>query len=214
MSNMSLKEAFRYQNKLSSIYGELRMYLRLESNVVCVTEKHMRTKANPEAADETLRVLQERKYNVTTASLIALMIKVMQERASLAEAIEKAKRGVDYDIDCAINVNGLYRELAMALEAIASVKPKKKMRTGTGYKFDVEGKQQPYVYDIEETTTVEFDRGMIKKIANSYLDRCDAESGKIDGFMLEPIVCFEPMFGMNENIEDIVLANCEEISDS
>lgn len=208
MSNMSLKEAFRYQNHISDIYAAIANYLRQTKNVTSVTENHMRSKANPEAVDEVVKVEMERDFDVPTARLIALLVQLAKERGDLVFAIEKAKAAAQFNLDAAIAANTIERELSRHLEMITYAKTSRRMRTGTGYKFDVEGKQQPYVYDIEETTTVEFDRAQVKKIANAYLDKCDENSRAIDLFTLETEIEFEPKYGMNENVEDIVMRCC------
>ena len=51
---MILKEAYRYQNFLTNLISNAQTYLGNGSFVMTTTQKHMKSKANPEASDDDL----------------------------------------------------------------------------------------------------------------------------------------------------------------
>ena len=59
---MSLKEAFRYQNKLQSLLDEAQGILDCDANVTKVANTYLRHKVMPEAEDETVIDAAQTEY--------------------------------------------------------------------------------------------------------------------------------------------------------
>ena len=67
---MILKEAYRYQNFLTNLISNAQTYLGNGSFVMTTTQKHMKSKANPEASDDDLKVPKSYNVDFTTIQLV------------------------------------------------------------------------------------------------------------------------------------------------
>jgi hypothetical protein len=96
---MNLKESYHYANYLDGLLNTGYRYLRSPDFVMTKREEHLKSKANPDAEDETIYVQKEYDVDFTPNQVIDLIVKVLDERESLAKAITKAKTGTEINID-------------------------------------------------------------------------------------------------------------------
>lgn len=201
---MNLKESFRYQNYLEHLSNMALMQLGNAKNVTRVTQHHLRSKSNPEAEDETIEVEVERRYSCTNNQLIDFLMKVITERRSVALAIHDAKSLSVFPCDAAISTNRALQTAAKMLTEMGNRKSSEKMTRGTAFKFNAEGNQVPYSYDIKEVTCIDYDRAKAKQCAKSLYEIADDVSNKADLFLLETSVRHTPYFNVNESFEDAI----------
>ena len=90
---MILKEAYRYQNFLTNLISNAQTYLGNGSFVMTITQKHMKSKANPEATDDELEV--QKSYNVefTPIQLVDFLMDAIQEKQKLSDLTIKEFKG-------------------------------------------------------------------------------------------------------------------------
>ena len=83
-------------------------------------------------------------------------------------------------------------------------KAKKSTERGVGYKFNVDGDQTEYYYDVEVSHEENFDRAAAKEIARKLITKADDQSSSIDAAMVNTMVDYQPPFNVNDSLEDIV----------
>ena len=108
------------------------------------------------------------------------------------------------DFDGMITINNRKRELLQRLLNMANIKPKENILSGRSVKFNEEGNQVTYCYDIKEVTTSDFDRNKVKAIASKLRKELDETSTTIDVMQLETMVDFESKFEIGDSLEDCV----------
>lgn len=200
---MSLKESFRYQNVLDDLFNHMKILLMTQPVGKTVTETHLRSAVNHESADEVKDVTLEAKFPYTVEQLVDFMIAVVDEKRALSVAVDRAKRA-SICIDAETNANRMLRGMAAVLSNLGKAKPSERVTRGTGFKFNAEGNQVSYIYDVKETTTLDYDPRKMKKLARAQLIKADEASAALDRAMVEVMVDHEPRFNVSESFEDAV----------
>ena len=203
---MNLKESFRYHNYLNEMLNATASYFINRNNVTRTVQEHLRKKSNPDAQDEKIDATQERLFgDYKVDGLINFYQAIAEEKFKLAAAVETAKRGYKpICFDAAMEMNKIRQNVASALRRLASIKNTESTTQGRDYKFNVNGDQVPYVYDIKSVTTIDFDRNLAKLLAKKYTDEANAVSDQLDHAMLDIEVVIEPAFNMTETFEESV----------
>lgn len=212
---MNLKESFRYQKFLDNLMRSASASIQTREHCLTVTKKHLRNKANPEVQDLT-EVVQCENAFAANDDVITFMIWLVEEREKLTTAIGKAKNSIGFDLDATIETNKFRQCLSGSIKGMLYYTPSKKMESGRDYKFNVEGNQTPYVYEIEVTAKEAYDRIGAKKKMKSMILAADKASAEIDAAMINTIVDYTPVYDVNESFEDIMeqfLENQQEMSD-
>ena len=205
-----LKEAFRYQNFLESLIQSCDSYLRNSSNVMKVTEEHLRSKVVPEAQDEKKDNIADRPLAVSADTLISFMFRVYLEKESLSKAINDAKNQHCADMDMNMALNKTRQRIVDRLKSIAALKNRRTTNRGSAYCFNNDGNQVEYFYDIEVTSVPEFDRSKVKKLIQDMASESDMISTRIDYYLSSVPVKFDPSFDINSSFEELA----EEYSES
>jgi len=79
------------------------------------------------------------------------------------------------------------------------------MTYANGYKFNNEGNQVPYRYDVKEVTTIDFDRNFVRDLMRKYQQEANEISNKADHCMIDTeLEGFIPMFDPDGSFDDIV----------
>jgi hypothetical protein len=201
---MNLKESFRYQNFLETKLSGVVNFLTNSSNITTKKETHNRKKSNPDADDETLENVTERSIKLQVNDLMDFVVHVMIEKEKLADAITTAKSACGIDIDSAVSLNKKRQALVTTFTYMGNIKPLERNTTGRGYKFNNEGNQTTYVYDIKEVTTIDFDRNKVKAIAKQLITTSDEVSNKLDKIMIDTEVNYVPIYDVNDTLEDVL----------
>lgn len=199
---MNLKESFRYQNFLENMMAEAGSSLTSREHSLTVTKKHLRKKSNHEAQDMVETVDVGEFY--MNDDVLSFMLLLVDERKKLTDAIGRAKASVGFDIDAAVETNKFRQTVAARTKAMLRFVPSKRIEQGRDYKFNVEGNQTPYLYEIEVETTEAFDRGRAKSVVREIMLQADKASAEIDSALINTQVEYEPPFNVNDSFDDVM----------
>lgn len=206
---MNLKESFRYQNFLDSKLNEARYSIGERSHALKTTKVHLKNKANPDA--ENITEVVEVEDFFPNDDVVAFMCWIVAERQKLTEAIYKAKASLDFCLDAAIETNKFRQHTSSAVKGMLRFTPSKKTEQGRDYKFNVEGNQTPYYYDIETSFEENFTRDNAKKVVRDMITKADKTSAEIDSAMINTTVDYEPLFDVNDSFEDVMAEFTEKV---
>ena len=201
---MNLKESYRYANYLDSLLRRAYTYLGNTGFVTTTVEEHLRKQSNPDVENETIEVQKPFDVEFSPNDVIDFVVKVIEEKEKLSEAIAEAKSTTEINIDNAISMNKKKQGFVSVLNGIADIKPSETKTTSKSYKFDINGEQKPYVYDVNRKTSIDFNRTDVRNLIKKYLKETDEISAKLDLIEITTIVDFEPTWDVNEKFEELV----------
>jgi hypothetical protein len=188
-------------------------YLGYESNVTTKKQIHNRKKVNPEAEDETLENVAERTITYPVNTLVDFVVHLINEKQKLADAITSAKKTCDIDIDSAVSLNKRRQIVAQRFIQMGNIKATEKINPrAIGYKFNNEGNQVTYNYEIKEITSIDFDRNKVKAAAKSLIKNSDDISTALDKIMIETEVTYTPIYDISDSLDDILAQYAKEIA--
>ena len=167
-----------------------------------ITKNHLRKKANAEAEDmmETVDVGEFFKND----DVLKFMTMLVEERSKLTNAIGKAKASIGFDLDAAIETNKFRQTVANRVKTMLRFTASKRTERGTDYKFNVEGNQTQYYYDIEVKANEAFDRSVAKDTMRKLILEADKVSAEIDSAMINTMVEYDAPFNVNDSFEDVM----------
>lgn len=199
---MNLKESFRYQNFLENMLAYAGNSLTDREHSLTITKNHLRKKANAEAEDmmETVDVGEFFKND----DVLKFMTMLVEERSNLTNAIGKAKASIGFDLDAAIETNKFRQTVANRVKTMLRFTASKRTERGTDYKFNVEGNQTQYYYDIEVKANEAFDRSVAKDTMRKLILEADKVSAEIDSAMINTMVEYDAPFNVNDSFEDVM----------
>ena len=93
---MNLKEAFRYQNKLSTFMGEAQCILGRDSNVTKVENTYLRRKAAPDEEDETVVVTPETEYADQITNVAKFLLFLLEEKGQAGCVNSRCKERIGH----------------------------------------------------------------------------------------------------------------------
>ena len=203
----SSQEAYRYQKFLSQMIQSAEYYLYKKDFVTTVEQYHERKKSNPDAENEIVQKenLTKSSVDFTPNDLLVAIPKLLEEKENLAIAINKAKNTTEIDIDASLSMNKQKQEFIRVLNDMNSKKSCEKTITGKGYKFNVNNEQVPYIYDVVEKTTIDFDRNTVKALIKKYSKETDHVSTILDRIVLTTQVDFDPKYDINDTLEELLV---------
>lgn len=201
---MYLKEAFRYQNFLNNLISTTSSYLTGNQYTTKTVQNHLRSKANPEADDEVIDLSVDRPLVYTANQMVEFLQHLIDEKQVLTEAISVAKKGCSIDIDAEIANNRTRQCVATLFSRMSGIRPSERLTKAYGYKFNAEGNQVQYAYDVKEVTTIDFDRNKTKAASKNLIQKADEISSAIDKVMVELEVSYEPKYSVNDSFEDVI----------
>lgn len=199
---MNLKESFRYQNFLDNMLSEARCSIGARDHALVVTKNHLRNKSNPEATDFN-EVIEVDDFTPND-DVIEFMLWLISEREKLTEAICKAKNSLSFCFDAALEANKFRQNVSNSIKGMLRYTSSKKTEQGRDYKFNVEGNQTPYYYDIETVTAENFNRKSAKDTVRKMIAISDSVSSEIDSAMINTIVDYVPVFDVNDSFDDVI----------
>ncbi len=190
---MNLKEAFQAQNRISELLAFVGRYLSDKDNVMTVTEKHLRSKALSGQQDETIDVSCKGEDGFDVNKLLSIWQKLLKEKEALGFAIGKAKAGMDFNLDAAVDANKSRRAFLSTLQQMASRKSSHELQKGEGrgYVFNNEGNQTLYCYDIDRIYTIDYDRNKVRSMAKDVYREAEELSLKIEESLLKTQVDYK-----------------------
>lgn len=199
---MNLKESFRYQNFLDMMMRDASASIQQRDHCLKVTKTHLRSKANPDASDVTETV--EGEVFFANDDVVAFMAWLVKEREKLTTAIGSAKASIGFDIDAAIETNKFRQTVNHSIKSMLRYAPTKRVEQGRDYKFNVEGNQTPYIYEIEVVSEEAYDKTGAKTLMREMISKADEVSAAIDAAMINTKVAYEPVFDVNETFDDVM----------
>ncbi|MBQ8000208.1 MAG: hypothetical protein IJ298_03200 [Ruminococcus sp.] len=129
---------------------------------------------------------------------------LVQEREKLTTAIGAAKASIGFDIDAAIETNKFRQTVNGSIKNMLRYTPTKRVEQGRDYKFNVEGNQTPYIYEIEVVSEEAYDKTGAKTLMREMISKADEVSAAIDAAMINTKVDYEPVFDVNETFDDVM----------
>ena len=199
---MNLKEAFTYQNFYDRLIGMVDTYLTDTNSTYKRTFTHLRHAVNPEAEDVVKVEIQSEKLPDDVATLVSFALDVLEEKEKMYVAIRKAKESAELDLDAAIGMNKTRKNLQNILTELYQKREYDIVSSGRDYKFNVNGEQVPYNYEINEKLTLEYDKKDIKKIMKSLDATCNDVSKQVDRLNVNLTVELTPKYTLDMDLED------------
>lgn len=199
-----LKEAYRYQNYLQRLINEARNYLIKSDFTTTTMQTHYKNKANSDDNDESLIVDKPYEVEFSPNDIINFVMDAISEKEKLSKAISKAKKNADIDLDVSGSMNKTKQEYISILTVLEKTKSKKNTKTGSGYKFNVNGDQVPYYYEIEEVITIDFDRNKVKDLIKKLRRETDEVSQDMDKALVTVEVDYAPRWDVDTPLEDAI----------
>ena len=207
---MNLKEAFRYQNFLDKLFTQAINSISMREHCLSVTKVHHKSKYNPDAEDitETVDVDVFSKND----DVIKFIDWLVGEKYALTHAIGVAKyTQTPTDIDAEIEANKMRQKANEAVKFMLAFKARNSVEQGRDYKFNAEGNQTQYVYDIDVSSEEMYDRDAAKEFAKKMMSASDESSTLIDAARINTQVNYQPRFDVNESFDDIMAAFVSEL---
>lgn len=198
---MNLKEAFRYETYIDKLIDRVPRYLSDSERVFKTTRLHKKSLANPEAVD----VVEESEplvFPYLNDDIIRFAVWLINEKEKLMLAVGKAKAECGMDIDAAIGTNKLRQMVFSSIRSMLDFKASKTTTRDSDYKFNVEGNQVSYYYEVEVDKKENFNREEDKSIMRGLITKADEVSAEIDSAIVNTKVDYEPLFDVNESFED------------
>ena len=195
---MNLKEAFQAQNKIGELMSYINRYLSDADNVMTITEKHLRSKALAGQQDDTVDVSRKADEGFDVGRLLGIWQELMGEKERLGAAIGKAKAGMGFNLDAAVDANKSRRAFLGMLQELANRKSSHELQKGEGrgYVFNNDGNQTSYCYDIDRILTIDYDRNKVRAMVKELNRTSDEVSIKIDEALLQTQVDYAPKFDL------------------
>ena len=206
---MNLKESFRYQKFLDTLMNRARGSLCDPDHILKVTKKHLRNAANPDAEDMEEVVELDTPF-FPNDDVIQFMEWLVEERQKLSSAISCAKASVGFDIDAAIEANKFRQIVYGGIKFMLTYNSSKSKTQGRDYRFNINGDQTPYYYDIEVTKEEAFDREVSRAVMRRMITEADQVSADIDAALINIQVDYVPKFDVNESFNDVMAVFTEE----
>lgn len=202
---MNLKESFRYQNFLDSMFRYASNSVTTRDHCLTVTKTHLRNKSNPDVEDMVESVEVEQFYK--NDDVLAFMQLLVDEKTLLTQKICEAKASISgLNLDAAIESNKFRQGLSDTIRSMMRHTSRKTMEQGRDYKFNVEGNQVNYYYDIEVESVEAYDKARAKELMRSMITEADTISTSIDAALINTKVDYEPKFDVNDSFEDVMEA--------
>ena len=204
---MVLKEAFRYQNFLANLFDAAEDSLLDRDHCLRTIKTHYKNKANPDIESEDIEIVTVPEF-FANDQVIAFIVWLIAEREKLAIAISQAKEFVateqGFDLDAAIESNKYRQKAAKAIQTMLSHKGAVRKERGTDYRFNLEGTQVSYYYDIDTKTEEAYDRESAKATQKELSSAADKTSTQIDTLMVTPEVDYAPPYDVNDSFDEVM----------
>ena len=188
---MNLKEAFRYQKFLQDMLDSAVNSLIIKTHCIKQTKNHLRNIVDEKLSNYSEETTSENEY-FENDKVIEFALSIIEEREKICAAIKEAKNNAELDIDAAIQINMSRQHLIRGLQYMMNYKPGRRIETGYGQKFNVEGNQTEYKYDRKGA------KELLKKLASE----SDVVSNHIDCIKVNTIVNFTPSYNVNDTFDD------------
>lgn len=209
---MNLVEACKLAKNLEDLKYQIACIISDTNYSTKAVEKHLKSAVDSTLQDESCEREVNKMYDITVDQAIVLLDKLMEKKALLSSAIERAKHDIEIDVngiklayDSAVEYNKSLRDVA--IRHIASLNRTKEGVTkssGVAYRFNAEGNQTSYRYEIETEIELLVDIKETKKKEKEYRRLADEVSTKIDEAKLATKIDLELGIDVNDTLEDVI----------
>lgn len=202
---MNLKEAFRFQNKITSHLEAAQRVLQRDSNITKATVTYFRKKVDPDAENEVIESEVTTDYADHITEMAEFMLYLVEQKAELARAIRKAKNSLDFDIDAEVSINAARQTVSPVLMHMVELRNSEQNFAGGGYGYRLnnDGNQVSYKCDSKKVTTINYNRNTIRKMLVELNKQADATSAEIDRHIINTSVEYEQPFDVNDSFDDV-----------
>ena len=200
---MNLKEAFRYQKFLDNLMYQATNSITNREHSMKTLRTHRMNAANPEASDRVEEIIPDHPFHPSD-DVIRFMQWLIAEKQKLSEAVGEAKASAGFDIDAAIETNKFRQQLNASVKRMLNFNGSTRIERGQGWKFNNEGVQSPYYYDLEVVTAQAFDKDRAREVMRNAIQEADAVSSRIDAALINCTVSYEPVFDVNDSFDDVM----------
>ena len=200
---MNLKDAFRYQKFLNKLAEEAIFCITNRENCLRTTKTHKRSAVKPDAEDYVETIGNENLFTID--DLIGFMRELSIEKEYLTCRINIAKNSCDFDIDSLIESNKIKQNMCNAIKTGLGITPLSYAEKAKDYKFDINGTQIPYYYDVEIDEERTFDANKTKAIMKTAIADCDKTSKLIEKMMINTEVNYPATYDINDDFNDIMI---------
>ena len=107
-------------------------------------------------------------------------------------------------VDAAVEYNKGIREFAETLSSLTKNKDSVEKSTARDYRLDVEGKQTIYVYPLETTYKLTFDKKEMDAKKRELMKLADKNSVEIDKARINSEVEFDTVLEVTDSIEEVI----------
>lgn len=199
---MNLKESFRYQNFLDRLFEKAFESLIETDHCIKETLIHHMNAVNSDAEDKT-EVVEVPEFPENN-KVLHFMLDLIDEKQKLTDAIGIAKRDIPLDIESAVAANKYRQTLNKAIKIMLNNKAGKSVRRGSAYKFNLEGNQTPYYYEIEVSKEELYDRKHAKAVMRHVIAIADEISSQLDEVMINTKIDYNPPWDVNADFDEII----------
>jgi len=211
---MNLKEAFRFQNKLTSLLDEATVVLTRDRNLLKTetTVFKKRASGGSEEDETCVEPIPNAEFEGRITQLADFAVYLLLEKEGLAGAIRKAKLTLPVDIDNEVSLNSARQGLARIFAHMNDLRSSETTQSGTGvgYRFNAEGNQVSYKCDVKTVRTIDFDRNKIRKYLSKLTTDADARSMDIDKAIVNTLVEYDAPFNVNDSFATVFEGFCGE----
>ena len=109
------------------------------------------------------------------------------------------------DIDSSLAMNKVKQDFMDCLKNMARINARERKSTGTSYKFNAEGNQVSYQYEVNVITKIDFDRIDVQNLIKKYQKETDDISTTVDRIEVTVEVEYNPRWYINTLLDDAVL---------
>lgn len=201
---ITLKKSFELQNYIKDLFNQTLSILGSNDATTVTVENHFRNAVYSKASDEKIKKPKAREYDFTINELIDFDLFLQNEFEQLTSAINIAKTQSNKDFDGLISVNSRKRQLLTIFERLSNIKSTEKKLIGRAPKFNEEGNQVYYDYNIESVTTIDFDRNAVRKYIKKIRNELEKTSDEIELLQISTKVDFSTILEIGDSLEDAI----------
>jgi len=184
-----------------------------ESNYTKVTETHHKKIVNPEAEDDIVERETDRIFTGQIQNILYLVTEMIDEKLAVGQAIEKAKtdslvsweeNGQQLTIDASLEYSQALRNLSECTRRLPTIKDNITKSNARANKFNINGEQVQYNYQVDVKTEVDFNKDIIKTKTQKLIEKADKISSAIDKAMVADVIDFNQKYSIYDSVEDII----------
>lgn len=207
---MILKDAFRYQNYYDKLINRATSHLVLQNNITQRKQEHLRNKANPDAENEIIIEKADvfENESITPMHVVNFLMSIVEEKEKLTNAIAAAKSNAKINIDASIEINKIRQTVSNVFKNMVTLKSSEKKTTGRSVMLNADKNQVPYLYDIIEVTTIDYDRNTVRALMKKLNAQSDKISADIDMANITTEVNYTPAYDIDDSFEDCIVKCC------